>query len=759
MDERELEKTKPIKILSDIPETREGRYKEEQKEDSREEKYKNSLLEEEQRVVEEAAEEALAEKNIALAESYLNEENKGEEASEILEEKKNFVAKIKEKWNSLEKKQKIMVLVIALLLLILLIIFIVFLCTRKEEAKGPDKDPEVIEVAPTITDNYYYKDGKLYFIDASEKELGSYECENKDSKLCYVAYNSYRDGFDVPKLEDVTGDEKIGRMPIFDEKFVFVVDTKEEKDTAVKLYSIQEEKVTNTYKSAKAYDDNYIIVADQSNKYGLIELNSTFKEVIKPQYESLRMIDGEDNLIAKNKKSIVVINKNNKVLSSSFDTSYDIKNYNENFVVAYISGSYNVYDYKANLLASGYDYIALSGEYAALVDNKTVYVIDKDKNKYNEGSVILNNTNYVKTYIYDEDGNSKETRRSFDMNVKDSLIEFVIYGDSESPTYNNVELVEGKASQKFKYINYFTGSLYFYKDEEKMDLLGTYECTNKNYINKESDKFEYCFPAYDTIYEDNDMTNGKRETLTPLINEKYVFVTDGPSTVKLYDLEDGKVLGTYSSVNTNLASNSDFSKYSGKLDVIALNKKGKYGLLTIDGKSVSATYSFEYNRLEKLGEYILAQTTDNKWKIFYGNARESGEISDKIVGYSPNLKYLKTRAGNSYSVYSETGEKTSEDHYVYVDLYNDYYAAVDDDKNIYIYDYQGNKVTDTPVKANSTDYRSLDNPAFKVYKTNNTYNISVYDGSKYTVYQVKNVDKVEMPEDPNANNGGEASMS
>ena len=59
MDEKDLEKTKPIKILSDLTTKEEV--------STRESKYKDALEKEDKKIKEEEAEEALAEKNIQLA--------------------------------------------------------------------------------------------------------------------------------------------------------------------------------------------------------------------------------------------------------------------------------------------------------------------------------------------------------------------------------------------------------------------------------------------------------------------------------------------------------------------------------------------------------------------------------------------------------------------------------------------------------------------------------------------------------------------
>ena len=191
MSDKDLEKTKPIKVLKDLNEKREETS-------TREAKYKDALEIDEKKIKEEEAEEALAEKNILMAEEILEKEKAKKEEIEKLEEdidkeidgktkkkkekKTSFLTIIKDKWESLTKKQKSLILVLGGILLVLFIVLIVLLVVKlngNEEDK-PLVDAPKEEVIPVIVDNFYYKEGNLYF------DFGIYQ----DNKLKYlIEYN------------------------------------------------------------------------------------------------------------------------------------------------------------------------------------------------------------------------------------------------------------------------------------------------------------------------------------------------------------------------------------------------------------------------------------------------------------------------------------------------------------------------------------------------------------------------------------------
>ncbi len=740
MKDEELSNTKPINKISDVP-----LLEKEGKIPSREEKYKDAVLEEENKEAMEAAEEALAEKNIAEAESLLEQEAEALEdvdSSSIMEKEsdekgKKGIPGLIDKWKKLDKNKKIIYGIIAFLVLLMVVLFIVALILifsgkKKEDSNGNTTPTESIaEQAPDILSNYYYKDGVLHFVDDNEKELGEYECENQDDKLCYVAINSYRDSFDVPKLLNSKGEEIKRVLPIFEDNYVFIFDNKSADDKNITLYSISESTKVNTYLSVKAFSDNYVIVENTSNKFGLIQFKDGLQEIIKEQYTYLGMIDGESNLVAKSSKGYMIINKNNKIQSKTIPANDQIKYYNDHLIVTISSKSYTLYNYEGELLTDNHSFISINGNYAALVDDARVKVIDSDGTKYNEDGVALKNKDYVKTFIYDEDDNLSETKRSYTLEDRSNDIAVVVYnGDEDNYTY--LDKTTPKINAKYQHVNYFDGKLYFYKDAEKKELAGSYSCGMKNEVSGSSASFNQCFIASDTVYENNDMQDANdvnRSAFTPIINGRYVFIKDADS-IYLYDIEQRKTLSTYNSVNTYTSSNSDITSYNGEKNVVALNKKGLYGVIRISGSSVSPVYSFTYNKIEKVGDVYIAYNTNNKWVVL--SLDSSVEYNEKIVGHNKSKSYFKTKE-SSYHVYDEYGNKVSKDDYAYVELYDDYYAAVTN-KEVYIYDYDGNRLTDKGIKIVSTSYCKTENPSFYVVRRSGIYYVYVYENNQYSEY-------------------------
>ena len=772
MSEKDLEQTKPIKILSDLTNSRSDRYDAQDKEVTRSEKYEDVLIEDEAKVQEEMAEEALAEKNIAKAEEILAKEDEVKivpvtnEAKENTKKKKKvedddddeiteddgLLGKLIVKWRGLSKKKKRLIIVgtiIGLIVLIALIIFLIIVLTgnKKEEVKVPEKVVE--EVVPVVVDNFYYKGGKLYFLKDDESELGSYECTNKDDKLCYVDTNSNQDNFNIARLEASDGSAKNQRLPIYEDNYVFVFDNKDESSTEVILYSIKENKEVARYLDVKAYSDNYVIVKDSNEQYGLIQINNGVTEVIKPQYTYLGMIDGESNLIAKSKKGYAVISKKNKVLSSYYDSKLEIKNYNDNYVVTLTGDDYSVYDYKGNVIDTGYEFITVVDKYVVLIDSKKLYIKDNEGTKYTESGVKLSNTNYVKTFVYDENDQLTDTKRSFEINVKTNNIEVAVYpSKSGDVAYTQLSIVEALANKKYDYVSYFDKKLYFYSDAEKKELIGTYTCTNENNITKSDDEYTSCFVAVDTIMEDNDMVSAgdlTRKSRTPIINSRYVFIADGSNAINLYNLVDKSTEVTYLKVNTMTANNDNkVTHYSGKLETIVQTKSGKYGVIAFEGSSVGKVHSFEYNSLEKLGDYYLALDTSSSWRVLYYGSESVG-FTNKVRGYNSNKNYFKVVEDGKYYVYDNAGNKVVSDGYTYVELYTSYYAAVNSSKEVNLYDYEGNKLNVHTVTVGNYKYYGTDNPAFKVKKDGDDYVVSVWDGSKYNDTNVTEVTEEGVP--------------
>ncbi len=747
MKNEDLDSTKPIQPVG------EGLSREEKFEDvleeeigSREEKYQKMLEEEKSKEAEEEAEKALAQKNIELAEEYEKEEIEAEEQKEILEatkdedkekKKEKPLVRFKNWWKSLDKMQKIIYGIIGALFLILLILLLVgviaLISKKKPDDKPKDEAPIQEEAAPIMYDNYYYKDGALYFLSEGGSDIGSYTCENKSEKLCAVATNNYRDGLDVPNLAKENGEEIVEHVKIVADDFVFINDTDTEGKNNIILYSIKKNEKIANYTDVKAYDNGYYAVKDASDKYGLIQIDTEKKDVIKPQYSYLGMIDGENYLVAKEAKGYIIIDKKDKAISKYINVG-EVKYYNSNFIVTKNNGTYGVYDYKGKQLRSGAIFITVKGKYIFEVNEGRIFVYDASDNKFTEDGVELHNTEYVKTFVYDDNDQLVTVKRSFETEVKASEITIGVYNATfEDPQYSNLSIPEGNLNKNYKFVNYFDGTLYFYSNEEKTDLLGSYTCASKNEVTGSSKEFSNCYLAKDTVFEDNVTTTSamkSRKAMTPIISNKYVFIKDGDNNIVLYDLVARTNKSSYNRVNTYTANNDyKVTSISGKVEIAALNKKGKYGVIRVVDGNVSPLYAFNYNKIEKLGNYFIGLDTAGKWLIF-ANGKTVGVYDEKVAGYNSDLSYVKTFNKEYYAVYSFAGDKIVGGLH-YVELFDDCFVRVDDDKNIAVYDYSGKKLSESVQAFSSVNVKSYDKQLIKLKKTSEGYVVSVYNGKEY----------------------------
>ena len=786
MKDEELGSTKPIKIEKEDSISREEKYedileevgsREEKYEDileeevgSREEKYQKIQEEEKKKEAEEEAEKALAQKNIELAEEYEaleeqeelgkdleeSEEINGEEKGKNKKEKP--LVRFKNWWKSLEKGQRWLYGIIGILFFLLFVLLIVGLVAvlhkeKPKEEKGQEEQTIAEEQAPIMFDNYYYKDGTLVFLTEGGAEIGSYTCENKDEKLCSVATNNYRDVLDVPRVVDESGNDVIEYVGIVDEDYVFVNDTDSEGTKNIILYSIKKQEKIANYHDVKAYDGGYYVVSNTNNEYGLIQIDKEVKELIKHQYSYLGMIDNESYLVAKESKGFILINKKDNGVSKHINTA-EVKYYNNNFIVTKDEGTYSVYNLKGKELESGYTFATVRNKYIFLVDNKEVFVRDADGTKYNEKGVELKNFEYIKSFIYNDNDELAKTKRSFDIEVKGDNIAIAVYDvDYDNPQFSNLNINEANLNKKFNNLNYFEDTFYFYKDEDKKELIGSYQCEKKNEIGSKTTEYSECFVAKDTIFEDNDSTTERilnRKTTIPLMNNKYIFMSDGDNNIVLFDLQAGVKKSSYSKVNSYYENNDyKFNLAEGKFNIVALNKKGKYGVIRIDGSNVSSLHSFKYNKIELLYNQFIAEDTNGKWLILDGK-NTTGIYPGKVAGFTKDFKYVKAGSGGKYGVYKADGSQVGDKTYYYVELFGSEFAGVDSSRNVVIYDYTGKQLTEEKVVIPSgVSLMRTDNVAVKVNKSGENYIISVYDGSKYVDHTVPIIkEKPETPEEP-----------
>ena len=584
-----------------------------------------------------------------------NDKSKKEDANiEILdavkkEEKKPKKNKksIKEKWDELTKKQKTIIIVISVVVLLLIIgLILYFTVFRKTESDKPKEKPVAIE-----KDNYRYEDGKLVFLDKSDKELGTYECKNKDSEKCLVAKTDYSsDKFERILSVDEYDKEIAKTSQIYHDNYVFVKDGED-----IVIYDIKKGESDLKLKTIKTYGtDDLAVVEDDNSKYGLMEIKSTgYEYLIKPNYDNLGIINTElSYLIAKDKDKTYIIDTSDKKISSAF--SSNIMSVNKNYVVISNGSSYSLYNYSNKELLSGYDYIGLHSNLISLVNSKKLYLRDNELNKLYEDGIRLDSTDYVKKYVYDKDNRLVETKKAYEVTINNDEISVTI-GD-KTQTLN---LVEGKVSSNLKYMNYFDGKIYFYRDEEKKDLLGTYTCTNKNNLTDKDPSLNKCH-----IYTEKETTSG-------IYNNEYVFIYDNYTSndgkIYLYDLKTSKTKGTYSKIEfiDSKALDSEVKQiYTNSLFVKATSatgaNKGNLGVIEITSEKATGKVSFNYKSIELSNNYYILVDKDNSYSLYDSKFNHVNERFDELKTFTNYYVGIFNNKLNVYGYDSNKGKLLKE---------------------------------------------------------------------------------------------------
>lgn len=664
--------------------------------------------------------------------------------------KKKLKDKIKDKWNTFSKKKKTAIIIIGVLFILLIVtlsvLAIVFL--NKDEKNTKKQEESII----FESDNYRYENGYLILLDKNDKELGKYECKNKDEKLCYVAYYETDELLDTPKKIDEEGNILRIRSEIIKDSYVFINDSKDEETEKIVLFDIKNKETIEEYNAVKSIKDNYAVVKDYSDSYGVVEFGEEFTNLIDFNYDNIAMLNDGKYIIVNESGRNYLIDTNEKAISKAI--SMNIVNYNDKHIVGVDdSKNYYVYDYKNNLVFDdSFDYIKLYDDYVLVIKDNKIYLSYYDGKKVTENGydIKLEYSYYQKTYIFDKDNNLVEEYEPFALVEENNTITLTV-GEEEYV----INKLEAKLSANTEYINYFDGVLYFYDNTDKTNLIGTYKCTNKNVISEDTTAFNNCFIASDTSKQDNDMTTSGSSGMIPILNHRYVFIKDNPNAVSegntnivLYDLTNKKSVAKYNSVNTGLNTNLDKPSFitESNIFVIARNKSGNYGVITLNGDSqLTSLIKFNYKSIENIGSNYLVSDS-NGYSLFDKTGKElTKKVSNKIRGY--NSKYLKVSENNSYYIYDYEGKKITTTGYKYIELYDNYFAAVDSSNklNIYSYTESSKALLKEAVSLSSNKYYGDGQLAFKVVITGTTAKVSVLNNGTYTdsVYSLIPEVKVE----------------
>ena len=654
----------------------------------------NNLEEKDEEVTEEADVEDLDE-NMEKADLVFKTEveTKEEVKEELAKEKKeNIFKKLAKKWKSLDKKKKIIVICVAVVLVLLIAVGIFFLVSGND---GPlDETPDVI----LESDNYRYENGTLIFLDG-DSEIGRYECEHKDETLCEVSYLTNDDAFDQTRMVDENGNDLTLRSQIYHNRYVFVTDRESTDTERIILYDMQENSTVQELKSVKAYDDNYVALENTDNYYGLAQINDgEFKMVIPYEYEAVGVLPDQEEItrvMVQKDGSQYISDLSNKVLTKAFDET--IVGANDRYVKTKDSeGAYHVYDYNVTELKDKtWDYVVLLTDYMITVEDQKLYVMNYEGSPMNREGIALNNENYnaVETY---EELKLIDTEKSFDYELTGTLLNINVYNGSDKENHS-INLNEGRLSSSLAYLEYFDGKLYFYSDQDKNTLIGSYPCDTRNEVGDGTSSLERCRIASESFMRE---TTGNTKEIDesgklgwiPVIGKRYAFIADG-DTIVLYDFTDSKKLATYSNVDTRSytgVSEVTFTDASSVSFIAQSKNSGKYGVARISSGGVTPLIAFEANSIKGLGNYYVVEK-DGTYALYdLDGSKKSDDKTSPIVDYHGD--YLKTYKDNSYFVHKFNGSVNDQNSHTYIELYDEYYVTVDN-KDINIYNYDGENLT------------------------------------------------------------------
>lgn len=624
----------------------------------------------------------------------------------------NIFKKMKNFWDRLNTKGKVLFISLFIIIFVLIGVSIFFIIkkNKKEAVVEPPKETIVYE------ENYRYENGSLVFLNLNKEEIGRYTCENQNENACYVAYFSEEDNFDNEKRVYQNGDNVLIRSNIINDTFVFIND-----GNKIIVYNLKDSKVIGTYSLIKKVDNNKMILKNEANLYGLVEFNNNeMLTKLEFVYDYLGYLPNDANyIVSKQNNTSYILDINGRAVSKGIDGN--IKGYTGNYLkIEDSSGLYKVVNYNnQNVFDKSYDYVEVYNDFVALVSDMSMYLKFYDNAKLNEDVIPLKNRDYVKTSIYDESKIKIGEKNSFTIQEEENNI-VVTIEDNGNKNQVLINKSEGEFSKSLRYLNYFDGKLYVYSDNLKTSLLGTYSCANKNEVRSDTKELGNCKIATDTVFEDNDYEVPGTPGVIPVFNERFIFIEDGKDIV-LYDLQKNSSLGKYKTVNTYSYTGTDDLTFvnTSNLQVVLKNNSNNFGVIRITSSDTVGHIGFNYSEMEKLRDCYVVKDA-NGYLLLDGKngASKTSAIRYKIRNY--NDQYIKVkREDNKYYIYKYDNEKSlNEKGYNYVELYDEYFAAVNENNKLGVYlytDLDSNLIAGNElISLNSTTYYGSDDVAFKI---------------------------------------------
>ena len=393
--------------------------------------------------------------------------------------------------------------------------------------------------------------------------------------------------------------------------------------------------------------------------------------------------------------------------------------------------TYHVYDYTGNMLINKeFDYIRFADTYIIGADNKKLFVYDNKGNIMNMDGVRITSSEYNTKLIFNDELRQTGKEEAFNVSVSGKTLK-IEYGEE----YTKINLSEGEISSTMEYISYFQGKLYFYKDAQKTDFLGSYQCSYANNLNDSNSILENCYLA-----KQSNIVNDNKDTYyLPIYNNRYIFIADtkSPNTndnISLYDLKNNKKLATYKSVDAAFAGEStvNFVNTAGTL-VVAKNTSDSYGLINILSSSVDGVIPFKDKDTNATNEsikiingYYITKRSDKTNHIYDSKGNEltkNMSIKSDIESFEAEHILVKNENGK-YMVFDMNGKVVSSE-YNYILIDKEYYVSVDNENilGLFKYDSEENlikeKITLDSNYKDSLNFGLRSNKVMITYKVNN----------------------------------------
>lgn len=621
----------------------------------------------------------------------LNEVEDNDKNRKIKKDSKEKKIKKESKWKNLSKKKKIIIIVSIIVLLVAIIGVLLYFFVFKKDSDNNDNNKEPLVIVEN--DNYRYEDGTLIFIDENKNELGKYECTNKNENLCYVAYYSNEDEFDVPKNVYENGVQIEFRSDVLANNYVFIYDNTKREDGNIILYNMADEEKVEDYSLVKKVNDEYVIVKNLDNEYALLKFESDkITNAIDFDYDYLGYISDSKYIVGANNNNYILLDMDGSEITKNIPG--EIKNYDDKNISVKIDGDYYVYNYQGiRQNEEEYDYIRFVSNYIIAAKSKKLYAFDSEMNPLNLEGIRISSSKYNTELIFNDDLYQTGKEEAFNASLQENKI--MLEFDDEIVYIN---LNEGNYNKDKEYISYFQGKLYFYKDADKKELLGSYACSYANSVDNTTTSLTNCYLAK----ESNVISGSKDINLgyLPIYNERFVFIADTKNpnandNIILWDLKQNKKLATYKQVDAGFYNNEkdiNFVETGGTI-VLAKNTSDSYGLINIESNTVSGIIAFKDDEgntnvsAKNLNGYILMKRSNGTYHLYDNKGNEITEgltTKNEIVDYKDN--YLLVKSNDNYVIYKLDGSIVSNE-YKYIILEKNYYITVDKNNNVGVFTF------------------------------------------------------------------------